>query len=385
MAKKKSASPMEDIFNKIQKQFGSDGLFSSEHQFQETVASPSGSLALDDAVGPWGLPLGHVVQFSGPESSGKTLMALMAIREWQAQNPKNWALFIDAEYTFTWSWAEDLGLDIAPNRLQLLKENNAARIWDMLCGVKAKDRNGKVKDQKIGLLDEIIAGGGAQEVGCGIIVLDSLAAIQTPMEEVSEAGKNNIAPLARFLSTEMRKLTPKLANAGVMLIGINQIRVNVGEMFGDPMNNPGGKAWKHACSLMVNFAAIRKKSALIFDEEGTQVGHQIRAKIAKNKIAPPFRQCEFEIEYLRGLIGRHKEIADLAIKYGVIERPSNVSYVFEGETLAKGRDNLYEVVEKDEALQEKLLAGVKEAKAAKRRPADKAALRDADSEEEERE
>lgn len=341
MAKKSKMPGMDDVWGDVCKSFGADGLFDDENEIMDVAVVPSGSVALDEAVGPWGLPLGRVVQFAGRESSGKTLLSLLTIREWQKLDPKNWAVFVDAEYTFDPNWAEKLGVDL--NRLKRRKMNKGIKIFEFLCGVPHKEI-GK-KKVRPGLLDWVIEHGGAKETGLGIIVLDSIAAVQPPIEEASTSGKHNIAPMGRFLAPELRKLTPLLSDAGVMMIAINQVRINPMAMFGDPESSPGGSAWKHHCSVMVHLAKILSKDSAIKDENDVQVGHRIRVRIDKNKVAPPFRKCEFDIKYTEGIANSHVEIADLALKYGVVTRPSNITYMYRGKKITnRGRDKFLESI-----------------------------------------
>lgn len=365
---------MVSIFDSIKKELGSDGIFSGDDDFiSEVSVIPSGSLSLDDAIGPWGLPQGRIIQYAGPESSGKTLMAFMAIREWQKRSPHNIACFFDAEQTFMPQWADALGVDT--QRIQIYKKSSAKDIFNSICGIP-NEKDAKKSKKKKGILDIVKENGGAKESGLGIIVVDSIAAMQAPQEEVSEAGKVNISPLARFLPPELRKLTPLLAESDVILIAINQLRVKVGTLYGNPEDSTGGKAFKHFCSLMVNFAAVMNKDSYIFDSNGDKIGHKIRAKIQKNKVGIPFRETEFEIKYLEGVINSHKEIADLGIKYNIIERPTNVTYSYNNEILAKGRDNLYDTIKDNDKLQAEIFKNVKQAKQEGLKPSDKKAFRD---------
>lgn len=363
---KKTVSPIEAIFADVKKSFGDEGLFAGDDEFIADVQTiPSGSLALDDAIGPWGIPRGRMVQYAGPESGGKTLMSLMAIREWQRRDPKNWAVFVDAETTFSGTWAARLGVDIREHRLQILRQTEelgGAGIIDRICGIKHKDpkKSGKAK---LGILDGVKAHGGADASGCGLIVLDSLAHLRPPLEMVAEAGKLNIAPLARFLPPELRKLTPMLGETGVSMIVINQLRIKVGD-YGNPEDTPGGRALKHAISLTVSFAKINKAESYIVNEEtGETVGHHVRAKILKNKVGTPSKVAEFSIKYLEGIVNTHEELADLAVKYGVIDRAGS-HYSYKGSKLANGKDNMYAVVRKGgPKLQAAMLDEVCEAKA----------------------
>lgn len=354
MSKKKS---MSYIWKEMEKQHGEEGLYAGNSDMTTySEAISSGSYALDDALGIWGMPKGHIVQFAGFEQSGKTLMSLATIAEWQKQNPDNWAMFIDAEFSFHKDWAEMIGVDT--ERLYVYRENKAAMIFDRLVGVPGKPnpRTGEIKKVKPGVLDIELETGGT---GLGIIVLDSVVSMIVPMEESSRAGKANMALMARFLPPELRKLTPLLTLTGVLFIAINQLRFNPGVMYGDPTSSPGGQALKHACSQMINFGMIKSKDSKI-EEDGEQVGHHIRAKVQKNKKAPPFRVAEFGIKYLEGVIDKNIEIRDIGARYGVIDRPSTKSWVLDGVKY-NGKDAMATAL-LDEELQLSVLERSKEAK-----------------------
>lgn len=347
---------MADIWKEMEKQHGDEGLFAGNADMTIYEAAIStGSLGLDDALGIWGISKGHIVQYAGFESSGKTLLSLCTIAEWQRQHPDNWAMFIDAEYSFDQDWAESLGVDTS--RLYLYRENKASKIFDRLVGIPSKpDKNGVVKKVKPGILDTELETGGT---GLGIIVIDSIAAMQVPMEEGSKAGKANIALMARFLPPELRKLTPLLTATGVTLIAINQLRYKPDVIYGDPTDSPGGTALKFACAQMVNLGMIRSKESRI-EEEDEQVGHMIRAKVQKNKKAPPFRSVEFAIKYTEGIVNRNIELRDLGARYGVIERPNNKVWVLDGVKY-NGKDAIADAL-LDEELQLSVLQRVKDAK-----------------------
>lgn len=348
---------MTDIWKQIEKEHGDEGLFvGSDTGTTFTEAISTGSYALDDALGTWGVPKGHIVQFAGFQSSGKTLLSFTTIAEWQKKDPRNWAMFIDAEFTYDADWARSLGVDT--DRLYVYKENKGAKIFDRLVGIPVKpDKNGNIKKAKQGILDLEVENGGT---GLGVIVLDSVAAMQVPMEESSKAGKANIALVARFLPPELRKLTPLLTQTGVTFIAINQLRYKPDVMYGDPTDSPGGTALKFACAQMVNLGIINTKESRI-EEGGARVGHHIRAKVDKNKKAPPYRQAEFAIKYLEGIVDKNVELRDLGTHYGVIERPNNVTYLLDGVKY-KGKDAIADALLNEE-LQQSVLARIKEAKA----------------------
>jgi len=352
-------SKVEALWSEMIKQYGDDGFYRGDDDLIADVkAITSGSPAVDDALGVGGLPMGRITQYAGKESSGKTLMSLMAAREWQQKDPKNYVLFIDAEYTFDMDWAKLLGVDTSPDRLILYKENNGAKIFSRLCGVPHKEP-GKNK-LKPGLLDLVRVQGGAEESGLGLIILDSIAAVAPPMELASVSGKNNMALMGRFLPPELRKLTPLLSETGVVFIAINQVRTDPGKMWGDPTTTTGGSAWKHYCSVMVHFLPLSSADTRI-TEGDVQVGHRVKARIDKNKVAPPFRSGEFDIRYTEGLTNRHIEAADLAIKYGVVVRPNNVMYEY-GDQKIKGKKNFYDYIEQ-KGITEELVQKANEARA----------------------
>jgi len=345
---------MLEIWKQLEKQHGDEGLFVGSDDGVAAVESiPTGSFVLDDALGIWGVPRGHIVQYAGFQSSGKTLLSLTTIAEWQKKDPRNWAMFIDAEFSYDQNWARMLGVDT--DRLFVYKENDGTKIFERLVGLPKKDGEGK---QKKGILDIEIEMGGT---GLGIIVLDSVAAVQPPIEQNNAVNQQDMAPMARFLPKVLRRLTPLLSETGVTLIAINQIRMKPGVMYGNPEDSPGGTALKFACAQMVNFAKIGAKDSAILDSAGEQTGHHIRARIDKNKKAPPHRQAEFAIEYLKGIVAKNEEVKELGVRYGVIARPNNKTYELDGVKY-NGKDAIADAL-LDPTLQESVMLRVKDAKA----------------------
>jgi len=317
--------------------FGEDTIFFDGNISTKYDAISTGSPTLDESIGIGGIPMGRITQLAGQESSGKTMLALSCIKSYLDENPDNTALFIDAEYTYDPEWAQSQGLDIS--RVMVIKTNDARSIFQGLIGtMKVNSKTKKASKNMKGILDHIIEGKDPRFKNLGIIVLDSIAVLNTPLEISADIGKANMAPIPRFLSTELKKLTPVVAKANVAFIGINQVRVNLGQMFGDPTTSPGGKALKHACSLMINMAPVFSADSVIKDDEGSRVGHTVRAKIQKNKVGAPFRQAEYKVEYKKGIVNTEEEVFDLSVKYGLIERPSSQSYLVNGEKI-RGRDN----------------------------------------------
>jgi recombination protein RecA len=333
VAKKISLSDAE---KEITKFFGEDTVFFDGNISTKYEAIKTGSPKLDEAIGIGGIPMGRITQLAGQESSGKTMLALSCIREYLNQNPENTALFIDAEYTYDPAWAEKQGVDTS--RVMVIKTNDAKAIFEGLIGtVKVNSKTKKVSKNMKGILDHVIEGTDPRFKNLGIIVLDSIAVLNTPLELAAEVGKANMAPIPRFMSTELKKLTPIVAQANVAFIGINQVRVNLGQMFGDPSTSPGGKALKHACSLMLNMAPVFAAGSVIEDDSGERVGHTVRAKIQKNKVGAPFKQAEYKIEYQKGVVETHEEVFSLAIDYGLIVRPNNQMYEIGDESI-RGKD-----------------------------------------------
>ena len=323
----------------IKKFFGSGVVFfdGDINSVGEYESISTGSPSLDEAIGIGGIPRGRITQLAGQESSGKTMLSLSCIKSYLDQNPENTALFIDAEYTYDPEWAESQGVDVS--RVMVIKTNDAKDIFEGLLGTtKVNSVTKKVSKNMKGILDYIIEGSDPRFKNLGIIVLDSIAVLNTPMEIAASVGKANMAPIPRFLSTELKKLTPAVAQANVAFIGINQVRVDLGKMFGDPVSSPGGKALKHACSLMINMAPMFGSDNVIKNSDDERVGHKVRAKIEKNKVGAPFKKSEYFLEYMKGIVRTEDEIFDLGVKYGVIERPSSQSYLIDGEKI-RGRDN----------------------------------------------
>ena len=334
MSKKITATEAE---KEIVKFFGEDTIFFDGNISTKYDAISTGSPLLDEAIGIGGVPKGRVTQLAGQESSGKTMLALSCIKSYLDQNPDNTALFIDAEYTYDPEWAKSQGVDIS--RVMVIKTNDAKTIFEGLIGtMKVNSKTKKASKNMKGILDYVIEGVDSRFKNLGIIVLDSIAVLNTPLEIAADIGKANMAPIPRFLSTELKKLTPVVAQANVAFIGINQVRVNLGQMYGDPTTSPGGKALKHACSLMINMAPVFASDSVIKNDAGDRVGHTVRAKIQKNKVGAPFRQAEYKVEYIKGVVNVEAEIFDLSVKYGLIERPNNQNYIVDGEKI-RGRDN----------------------------------------------
>lgn len=319
--------------------FGEDALYLDGNI--DTIGSydiiRTGSPSLDYALGIGGFPRGRIIQVAGKESSGKTLLSLLAMKSWLDENPDNTVMFIDAEYTYDPKWAKQLGVDVS--RVIVAKTNDAKKIFEGLVGRMTVNKTTKKSSKTTkGVLDLVKEGIDPRFKNLGLIVLDSVAAMQTPMEIDALVGKQNMAPMPRFLATELKKLTPALADANVAMIFINQVRVNPGATWGNPETTPGGKALKHACSIMINMAPMYGSDNMVEDDNEEQIGHKVKAKIEKNKVGPPYREAEYSIQYTSGFIKRNEELLDLGVLCGVVVKPTTMSYEFCGEKYV-GREN----------------------------------------------
>lgn len=345
---------MMSILNNLRKSFGNDAIFSGDDEvFEKADPISTGSYALDSTIGILGVPRGRITQLAGAEASGKTLMALQIVKNWQAAHPENYAIWIDAEFSFNREWAKTLGVDI--DRLLIIPENLGSSIFNYLCGIPGKTNPNK-KD-KLGLLDELILQD--KDNRCGVIVLDSIAAVEPPVEAAYDVGHQNMAAMARFMPQVLRRLTPLIYQANVAFIAINQLRVDPGVRYGNPETSPGGRAWKHFVRLLVNFSKVMDKEELILNADGEPIGHVIRAKIQKNSFAIP-RDTNFAIKYLEGVAFHNAEMVELGIKFGIIQRPSNVMYVYNDKKW-KGRAAVEEAL-LDKALFNEIWDKVKQAR-----------------------
>ena len=276
---------------------------------------PTGNILIDRALGVGGFPRGRVVEVFGPESSGKTTLTLTVIA--QAQKSGGLAAFIDVEHALDPQYAKKLGVNV--NDLLVSQPSSgeeALRICETLVRSNALD----------------------------VIVLDSVAALVTKAELEGEIGDVTVGAQARLMSAALRKLTALISKARTCCIFTNQIREKIGVMFGNPETTPGGKALKFYSSVRVDIRRIGQ----IKQTDGVVVGNRTKVKIVKNKVAPPFRECEFDIMYNEG-ISATGSLLDLALEKNVIEkRGSWLSY--KGSQLAQGRDAAKELLKKDAAL-----------------------------------
>jgi len=288
----------------IEKQFGKGSLMRLGDDAAVPIACiPTGSIALDVALGIGGIPRGRVTEIYGPESSGKTTVALHIVAE--AQRAGGTAAFIDAEHALDPTYAQALGVDI--NELLVSQPDNgeqALEIADMLIRSNAVD----------------------------VVVVDSVAALTPRAEIEGEMGDSHVGLQARLMSQALRKIAGSLHRSHTSAIFINQLREKIGVMFGSPETTPGGRALKFYSSVRLD---VRRIETL---KDGTDaVGNRVRVKVVKNKVAPPFRQAEFDIIYGVG-ISREGSLIDLGVEEGIV-RKAGAWYTYEGDQLGQGKEN----------------------------------------------
>lgn len=323
---KEKLKALQLTLDKIEKSYGKGAVMKMGDSAVESIASIStGSLGLDTALGIGGLPRGRVVEIYGPESSGKTTLAIHAIAE--AQKAGGIAAFIDAEHAFDRFYAEKLGVDI--ENLLISQPDNG--------------------EQALEITENLIRSGAID-----IIVIDSVAAL-TPRSEIEgEMGDSKMGLQARLMSQALRKLTGTINKTGATCIFINQLREKIGVMFGNPETTTGGNALKFYSSVRLDI----RKIAIIKDKDSV-IGTRVRVKVVKNKVAPPFRQTEFEIMFGQG-ISKMGEIVDLGVEYEIIKKAG--SWFSYGDTkLGQGRDAVKALLLDNPELAEELEAKIKEA------------------------
>ncbi|MBT5032230.1 MAG: recombinase RecA [Proteobacteria bacterium] len=297
---------LDAALGQIERQFGKGAVMrmGDEGMIKDVLAISTGSIGLDAALGIGGLPRGRVVEVYGPESSGKTTLTLQVIAE--AQKAGGTAAFIDAEHALDPAYAARLGVNVD----------------DLL--VSQPDTG----EQALEIADMLV-----RSAAVDIIVIDSVAALTPKAEIEGEMGASHMGLQARLMSQALRKLTANIQRANTMVVFINQIRMKIGVMFGNPETTTGGNALKFYASVRLD---IRRIGAIKKGDE--IVGNQTRVKVVKNKVAPPFKQTEFDILYNQG-ISRHGEIVSLGVDQGIIDK-AGAWYSYNGDRIGQGKDNV---------------------------------------------
>ena len=318
---------LQAAMSKIEKDFGKGSIMKlGDEKVENVEVIPTGSISLNAALGVGGYPKGRIIEIYGPESSGKTTLAIHAIAE--CQKAGGIAAFIDAEHAFDRFYAEKLGVDIA--NLYISQPDNG--------------------EQALEIADQLI-----RSSAVDILVVDSVAAL-TPKKEIEgDMGDSAVGLHARLMSQALRKLTGTIAKTNTTCIFINQLREKIGVMFGNPETTTGGNALKFYASVRID---VRKSTPI---KNGDEVlGNLTKIKIVKNKVAPPFRRCEFDIMYGEG-ISKSGEIVDLGVDAGILQK-SGSWFSYEGTRLAQGRDATKQLMidnpELAEEIEQKIMAKI---------------------------
>lgn len=316
---------LEHALKMIEKQYGQGAVMRLGQQGKMDVeVIPTGSMTLDLALGVGGVPRGRIIELYGPESSGKTTVALHVIAE--AQKMGGEAAFIDVEHALDPKYAKALGVNI--DNLLVSQPDSG--------------------EQALEIAESLVRSGAID-----VIVIDSVAAMTTKAEIDGEMGDNHVGQLARLMSQAMRKLTSIVSKTGCVAIFINQIREKIGVLYGNPETTPGGRALKFYATIRMD---VRKGE--VIKENGMPIGNRMKVKIVKNKVAPPFRECEFDNIYGKG-ISRTGEIMDLAVELDIIQK-SGSWFSYNGQKLGQGRDNVKQQLAENETFRKEVEAKILE-------------------------
>ncbi len=296
---------LEMALGNIEKQFGKGAVMKMGEKTGMAVATiPTGALALDLALGVGGLPRGRVVEIYGPEASGKSTLAMHVVAE--AQRNGGICAYIDAEHAMDPVYAANIGVDV--DELLISQPDTG--------------------EQALEIADILVRSGSID-----VIVIDSVAALTPRAEIEGDMGDTHVGLQARLMSQALRKITGNLSKTGTICVFINQLREKIGVMFGSPETTPGGRALKFYSSVRLD---IRRIESL---KDGAEVvGNRTRVKVVKNKVAPPFRQAEFDIMYGKG-ISREGSLLDIAVEHDIVKK-SGAWYTYEGEQIGQGRENV---------------------------------------------
>lgn len=326
LPKEEKAKALQLTVEKLEKMYGKGTVMKlGDSKVVEAECISTGSLGLDMALGIGGLPKGRIIEIYGPESSGKTTLAIHAIAE--AQKKGGMATFIDAEHAFDKKYAKSLGVDV--DNLLISQPDDG--------------------EQALDIAEHLIRSGALD-----IVVVDSVAALVPRGEIEGDMGDSKMGLHARLMSQAMRKLTGAIHKTGCVCIFINQLRDKIGVVFGNPETTTGGNALKFYASIRLDI----RRAAQLKDKEGTIYGNRTKVKVVKNKLAPPFRVVEFDIIYGKG-ISKNGEIVDMATDANILQK-SGTWFSYDGTKLGQGRDNVVQFLGDNPGLKEELEAKLKD-------------------------
>ena len=325
MSKDDKVKALQLILEKLDKQYGKGTVMKlGDNSIVESEVIPTGSLGLDLALGIGGFPKGRIIEIYGPESSGKTTLAIHAIA--QAQKKGGICAIIDAEHAFDKKYAESLGVDT--DNLYITQPDDG--------------------EQALDIAEQLI-----RSAAIDLVVVDSVAALVPRSEIEGEMGDSKMGLHARLMSQAMRKLTGAISKTSCSCIFINQLREKIGVMFGNPETTTGGNALKFYASIRLDI----RRSTQIKDKEGNVIGNQTKVKVVKNKLAPPFKTAEFDIMFGKG-VSKEGEVVDMGAELGILQK-SGAWYSYEGQKIGQGRDQVKQLMLDNPGLMEEIEGKIK--------------------------
>ncbi len=325
MSKDDKVKALQLTLEKLDKQYGKGTVMKlGDNSIVESEVIPTGSLGLDLALGIGGFPKGRIIEIYGPESSGKTTLAIHAIA--QAQKKGGICAIIDAEHAFDKKYAESLGVDT--DNLYITQPDDG--------------------EQALDIAEQLI-----RSAAIDLVVVDSVAALVPRSEIEGEMGDSKMGLHARLMSQAMRKLTGAISKTSCSCIFINQLREKIGVMFGNPETTTGGNALKFYASIRLDI----RRSTQIKDKEGNVIGNQTKVKVVKNKLAPPFKTAEFDIMFGKG-VSKEGEVVDMGAELGILQK-SGAWYSYEGQKIGQGRDQVKQLMLDNPGMMEEIEGKIK--------------------------
>lgn len=316
---------IQEVKKKLEKDFGKGTVIGAKDKPRKHDVVPTGSIGLDKAIGIGGLPKGRIVEIYGPESSGKTTIAMHLIAEAHKADPNSFCAFVDAEHAFDIGYAESLGIDL--DRFEISQPDygeQALEVVERLCETGDFD----------------------------VIVVDSVAALVPKAEVERDMGESSMGKHALLMSQAMRKITPIAAKSNTLVIFINQLRDKIGVMFGSPETTTGGNALKFYASVRLDVRRYLSKDQKVIGDNDVTIGNKTKVKVVKNKMSPPFRECEFNILYGEG-IDKYSELLELAVEANIINK-SGSWYSYNDAKIGQGEANIVSLLKTNDAFYEEI-------------------------------